>query len=322
MTAGLIINPLSGKRNNRGLELASRVSRHDHVHVHVLTEFLELRDVLQHFSKHGVRTLFISSGDGTVQAIQTLIAEGDVSFDFIPRFCLLPHGTTNLTASDLGFRVKNLDDQEKVILDSDTRRTTTELKRRPTLRVVNPADSRPRHGMFLGTGAIWKAVVFCQTGVHKTGLKGDWATFATLASAVLKALFVPANPDDHKRIDQPFQMTVRAENKEHASGGELLFLASTLESLILGTRPFWGGKHAAIRASVFPYPPPAILRWLYTSLYGSEDRIMPQGCKSFSADRIDIETECPFVIDGEFFDPPAHEPLRIETGQEFTYVCR
>ena len=48
---------------------------------------------------------------------------------------------------------------------------------------------------------------------------------------------------------------------------------------------------------------------------------MPQGCTSFSTEWLEIKTDCPFVLDGEFFDPPLDCPLRIETGPEFTYVC-
>jgi hypothetical protein len=29
-----------------------------------------------------------------------------------------------------------------------------------------------------------------------------------------------------------------------------------------------------------------------------------------------------FVIDGEFFPPPKDEPLRLETGPEFTFIRR
>jgi hypothetical protein len=36
-----------------------------------------------------------------------------------------------------------------------------------------------------------------------------------------------------------------------------------------------------------------------------------------------LEITCPisFVIDGEFFDAPEHEPLKVETGTVFTYLC-
>ena len=98
-------------------------------------------------------------------------------------------------------------------------------------------------------------------------------------------------------------------------------LATTLEKLILGTRPFWGGKTGAIRSTVFPYPVPSIPRWLLPIMYGSEARKSPPGSSSFCAEHLAIATPVSFVIDGEFFEPPENEALRVETGPVFTYVC-
>ncbi len=93
--------------------------------------------------------LFISSGDGTVQAIQTEIAERFAP-GFLPHLALLPHGTTNMTAADLGFRNRNLEVQADFIANRKSRLHA----KRPTVRVANPRDGKVRHGMFLGTGAV------------------------------------------------------------------------------------------------------------------------------------------------------------------------
>ena len=260
MNGGLIVNPLSGKGNKSGLKLAKLLDGADGVHTRILEDFGRLGDYLEEMAKTSVTTIFISSGDGTIQEIQTLLAEHEV-FENLPRLCLLPHGTTNLTAADLGFAHKSIERQAQFIADADQRNGASDLRKRASLRIVNPADGKTRHGMFVGTGAVWQATKFCQDAVHRTGLKGDWATFATLAAAVAKSLFVRSNPDDLERIDRAYQMNVRGDTGQLTDGGELLFLATTLDKLILGTRPFWGGKQAAIRASVFPFPAPNILRW-------------------------------------------------------------
>jgi diacylglycerol kinase (ATP) len=56
-------------------------------------------------------------------------------------------------------------------------------------------------------------------------------------------------------------------------------------------------------------------------LYGGQTRNLPAQCRSFTADSIAVSVRCPFVMDGEAFDPPEDQPLRIETGPEFTYLC-
>jgi hypothetical protein len=99
-----------------------------------------------------------------------------------------------------------------------------------------------------------------------------------------------------------------------------LFLATTLDSLVLGTRPFWGGRTGPIRATALPYPIRHIWRWVLPALYGSESRRMPRGAASFCARFLEVLGPTPYVIDGEFFDPPRDAPLRIDTGPDFVYV--
>jgi hypothetical protein len=313
---GLIVNPQSGKESGKGLELASRLKNDGHVMVRVLENFRQLGSFLDEMARAKVTELFVSSGDGTVQAVQTEIAERHVP-DFMPHLALLPHGTTNMTAADLGFRNRNV----KVQADFIANRQSRLVAKRPTLRVANPKDGRVRHGMFLGTGAAWQATQFCQDAVHRVGLKGDFATFATLATAVAKSVFSPANPDDLTRIDRPYEIALLREGETELAGRHLLLLATTLDKLILGTRPFWGGKSGPIRVSTIPYPVPSVTRWLLPLMYGGEDRAVPPGARSLSGAAFEIATRIPFVIDGEFFDPPDDAPLRLETGIEFTYVC-
>lgn len=316
MARGLIVNPRSGKASGKGLELASRLKAHPQVIVRVLETFSQLNPFIAEMAEAGVSDLFVSSGDGTVQAIQTEIAERHAP-RFFPRLALLPHGTTNMTAADLGFRNRNV----KVQADFIANRQPRVVIARPTLRVANPKDGRIRHGMFLGTGAIWQATVYCQSVIHGTGLKGEFATFATLASAVARSLFSRPDPHDGTRIDRPYQIGLAHQGMTGVDGEHLLLLATTLDKLILGTRPFWGGKTGPVRVSTVPYPVPSIARWLLPLMYGGENRSVPAGARSFSGNLFEISTSTPFVIDGEFFEGPDEGPLRLETGPEFTYVC-
>lgn len=316
MTRGLIVNPQSGKASGKGLELAALLKAEKQVIVRVLENFTQLSGFLDEMAAAKVSELFISSGDGTVQAIQTEIAER-LRPAFFPRLALLAHGTTNMTAADLGFRNRNVKVQADFIANRESRLLAT----RPTLRVANPGDGKIRHGMFLGTGAVWQGTLFCQEAIHGVGLKGDMATFATLASAVAKSLFSRADPTDQTRIDRPYEIGLAGTNGHIANGQQLLLMATTLDRLILGTRPFWNGKNGPIRVTTIPYPVPSIMRWLLPLMYGGEDRNAPVGSHSTSGNTFRIDTATPFVIDGEFFEAPAGQPLHLETGPEFTYIC-
>jgi hypothetical protein len=314
--AGLIINPQSGKSSGKGLSLVEMLKGNAAISTRVLEKFEQLPGILDEFAGDGVTDLFISSGDGTIHAIQTELAERK-PFKTIPRLSLLPHGTTNMTAADLGFRFRSLQAQADYIAHLEAK----QLRERPTLRVVNPRDGRPRHGMFLGTGAASEAVLFCQRVFNAKGVKGNWATFATLASAVGRTMFTRSNPHDVSRFDRPFPIEITNDGREFCTGTQLLMFSTTLEKLILGARPFWGEKLGPIRTSVFPYPVPSIPRWLLPIMYAGENRKMPEGAVSFSSARLEISCPVSFVIDGEFFDGPTKGPLKVETGPVFTYLC-
>ena len=276
-----------------------------------------LETVLRRFAAADVSDLFISSGDGTVHAVQTLLAEKNI-FPALPRICLLPHGTTNMTAADIGYTTRSISAQAAFI----TSPVAHDLRRRPTVRAINPRDGQVRHGMFLGTGAVSVATRYTQVSLNDKGVKGNFATFAALAGAVGKSLFSAPNPQDESRFDRPFPLTVKANGGIIATGTHLLALATTLEKLILGTKPFWGGKNGPIRLTTFPYPVPSIPRWFIPSIMGGEGRTPPPGATSTAVTACSIESTVEFVIDGEFFDAPAGEALRIETGPEFTYIIR
>jgi diacylglycerol kinase (ATP) len=314
--AGLIVNPRSGKGNGKGLALAESLRRDTSVTTRVLENFGQIGSFVEDMARAGVSDLFISSGDGTIQEILTHIAERKL-FSEMPRLGLLPHGTTNLTAADLGLNYRSIAAQAGFMRSL----VANDLRLRPTIRCANPGDGKVRHGMFVGTGAVAMATLFCQQAFNAKGVKGQWATFGTLASAVARTVFSAPDPADETRLDRPYDITVDADGRRMAKGPLLLQMSTTLEKLVLNTRPFWGGKTGPIRTSLFPYPVPSVLRWLLPVMYGGENRTPPPRSSSFCSRHLAVSSKVMFVIDGEFFDPPADEPLRLETGPVFTFIC-
>ena len=73
--AGLIVNPRSGKSSGKGLALAEKLNGDASVSVKLLDRWDQLSPFIDEFAADGVSDLFISSGDGTIQAIQTELAE-------------------------------------------------------------------------------------------------------------------------------------------------------------------------------------------------------------------------------------------------------
>jgi diacylglycerol kinase (ATP) len=310
---GVIINPLSGRGNGKGLALADRL-KSTTTDIVVIEKFAEIEAALSRFCAAGIELICISSGDGTVQHIQTLLAETFKPQPY-PRLCLLPHGTTNMTAADIGFRSRSLAAQAAFVSNPVVRVTA----KRASLRIDGAYDGKIQHGMFLGTGAIAIATKYCQTVLNDRGIHGSWATAATLGIALLRAAVGRQGKHDPSRFDQPHQIALTIDGHVLADGQNLMALCTTLEKLILGSRPFWGGKTAGIRCMTLGFPIPNLLRWTYPMLYGSESRQMPEVARSGSGQRIVLESSSLFVLDGEFFNG---RELQIELGPLVEYVVQ
>ena len=313
--AGLIVNPRSGKGSGKGDALAAKLTGDSRISLHVLERFEHLEDILAQMAHEQVTDLFISSGDGTIQEILTLLAERQ-PFPAMPRIGLLPHGTTNLSANDLGFTHRSLDAEASFLCDPVPRQLVT----RNTIRCLNPGDGKLRHGMFVGTGAVSVATQYCQRAFNEQGVRGQWAVAKTLLTAVGKYLFSGPDAGDEARFDRPYAISVSAAGRRLAEGTQLLQMSTTLDTLLLRCHPFWGGKTAPIRTTVIPYPVPSVLRWMLPIMYGGENHAAPTGAVSFCSDALDVASDVMFVIDGEFFPAPRNEPLRMETGPLFTFV--
>ncbi|MEM8688399.1 MAG: diacylglycerol kinase family protein [Pseudomonadota bacterium] len=316
MTAGIIINPRSSSAGKRGRRLADEVSKRSGILLESLENFNDLAGILEGFATKGVTTLFISSGDGTVQAIQTLLAENQI-FERLPTLAVLPHGTTNMTATTLGCRPGNRAAIADLAESSEALANPALHKTRHTVRVVNPAGRGPLHGMFVGCGSIRGAVEFTQSAMNNNNIRGELAPLATLVTLMGRYLFSGAETG----IVKAHALHVEADGQTMAEGPLLLFMASTLEKLVLRCHPYWAPDTSQMKALTIAYPPPNVLRNVLPLMYGLPNRNLPASCQSRSIQTAQVGGTEGYVVDGEFFQAPADEPLRLELGTEFTYLC-
>ena len=313
--AGVLINVASGRGNGKGTALLRQLRGAAGIDVQVLSDFSALLPALQHFAKNQITDLFISSGDGTLQAVMTHIAESG-AWSAMPRLCILPHGTTNLSADDIGFSAKNIGRQAEFIKTVPP--ATIEL--RHSLHVLNPKTGGPRHGFTIGAGAAANATRHAQNAFNNKGVRGAYATFATIVSGFGKAALKPATPGQKARIDCPCVMRFETSGKILADGLQVFFIATTLNRLFFNARPFWGKQSGPIRASSFAYPVANVWRWGLPMMYGSENRLPPPGAASFSGTEFSITCAEPYVMDGEFFEGQENQPLRVILGPAFTFI--
>ena len=320
MTIGLIINPKA-----RTYKTSSRVRQSlEHISPHTQTAMLEnfstLPDIIRQFAKTNCTHIMTSGGDGTVQAILTVLAE-QKAFAELPTMILLPHGTTNMTAKDVS--IKNLKHADKLfahIQGGNDLSQIGEMTQRHTIKIENPKNNVPVHGMYFGWGAVHRAVLKCQGDVHAMGFTGDLGPVLTLLGSWVSNLFGGGGnaPD---RIVQGADLTLKADGKTRCTGEQLLLSVTTLEYLIANCRPFWNQSQDALKTTIITHPVPKPIRMLAPVLYGDKSRqITEPGYDSFSASTLEFDTMTDCILDGEIVEPPMDAPLRLSLGPKFKFL--
>lgn len=289
---GIVHNPLSraGRTDGArfgaaatGLPLAEPASR------------AELRDALRGFAARGVDLVAVQGGDGTLREVLTALP--DAFGDRPPAIAVLAAGKTNLAAKALGGAGPG-DAGLARILDAAGRGA---LRRRlvPVLEVRRPGpdEEAPLRGLFFGAGAFTEGKRMADERLHGCGIRAGPAVALALAGVALRAGLDRRHP---LRAGVP--MRVAPDDRPPREGRRFLLLATTLDRLMLGLRPFWGDGRGAVRWLDVAAPPRRLAAAL---LAGGRGRPKPwmasAGYLSGRAERLRIAMDEPFVLDGEVF---------------------
>ena len=317
MRAGLISNPLSQRNRQRQPAMRDAIAGYfDLLHAE-LDSVHATADVLRDFARREVGLLIVSGGDGTVQKILTELLNGR-EFDPLPRIAVLPGGMTNLIAADVGLQgdpVQSLIKLCRVASDPAIERESLE---RSVLSLQRTPDEPPIHGMFLGTAAFYHAIMMARRQVHPTGAKHDLALAIGLALALFRLMTGWAGSSPLSRGER---MAVELDGRAAAPEEYLLFLATTLERLVLGLLPFWGEGSGGVRYTSIGFPPQRLWRALLPVIRGRPRPWMAaRGYRSGWTGECRLSLQCPIVFDGEIFTPEPGTPVTLRADRRVTFL--
>ena len=311
MRIGLITNLRSQRNKRRALAQFDTPAGGPEVLQRHLDGIEGLAETLAEFAMAGVEVVAVNGGDGTVSRVLTELQERS-PFERLPRLALLPGGMTNMCAADVGIRGARSRTLGRLLATAAAGDLDSSTVVRETIRLRRGAESRPVHGMFFGTAAITRAIQTCRKLVHPLKIESSAASGATLAYLLLCRLFRRNGGDPVIRGDD---IRVNIDNGPPQELTQLLALVTTLDRLVLGSRPFWGAGEGALHYTGLAYPPNRLLRSAYRVLYGGDDRRLPEPhYVSRNANRISFEMSCPFTLDGEIFEPLPSTPVELNRG--------
>jgi diacylglycerol kinase family enzyme len=312
---GLLSNPASGHNRDQFERIHTRVASCPAIHHLVTHSIADVKPALAELARREVRVLAINGGDGTASHILGEMLESPL-FDTPPLIVLLPGGTANMNAGDIGARGSLWQATERFCQWCEGERATAGLlAERALMRVMIDGEQCPHFGMFLGGGAIIQGTEYAHREVHARGLRDDFSLALTTVRTVWGVLRNDPAFNRHVTVE------VALDHGEAATYDTLILAISTLHRLAFGMRPFWGKGPGGIRITLFRQGCSRFARTFFSIVRGrpSRNAVPESGYISHNADQIRLQLHGKLNLDGEILvakgrvDISASRPLAFLT---------
>lgn len=289
---GLLSNPNSG--TGRARDRLAQVARDVGV-PHVTTrQASELEEALDALAKAGTTLLAVDGGDGTLQAVLSVMRQRRL-FPREPVIALLRGGTTNMVHRDLGLAGRPDHTFRRLLtLRGRALPASAVVSRRPlALRRAGDA-SAGQLGFFFGAGAIPRAIRHARAHLHPLGLTGPVGEAIGLGRVMLRLLRKRVSDDPVLKPAQLISTMDRADWQQR----QLVFaIATTLDRLILGLRPVRPNGGVGVLTLEWPYR--GLVRALPSFITGRPVANDVEGISTLQATTITVAPRTPYVLDGE-----------------------
>lgn len=241
--------------------------------------------------------LALFGGDGTLQRTLSQLLREMPAAD-LPPVAVLPYGTTNMNAKDLN----QARSRRKAAASLEEQIRTGRLNTRARSLVMVESDDVVEHGFFFGMGVIAQVVEHWneqrKPGALANQLRSAWAMVTGL-SGISSAtdIFLDKN---HYRVYG--------------------LLASTLDRLLFGSRPYWGdGSSGDLRLTWVDSDAPDLIRHAPDLLRGKARMAAVPGYHCRPLVTAELSFEGPYILDGEIFHS-AGRSLKITRSEPIHWL--
>lgn len=315
---GIISNPGATRLLQSMQAFEDAVGRYEGVLHRRLSDIDQIPEILKSFDREGIGLVVINGGDGTVQAVVTSVIN-DRPFREMPAFAILPGGRTNVIAEEFGAAkdpVAHLEALMEKVLDGSA--PALETVSRPFIRLELTPKAKPIFGAFLGTATIVRGIEFCRRSIYPLGLP----TFLAHGIAIFWVLLLALWPVKGKNsLVRKEPQTVRHSGDVIGPKPYFIFIVTGLDRLILGIKagPRESDEHG-LNCIDIEYSATAILRAIPRMLTGRPISRSESGIGFSKVSSMEIETDCPITLDGEFYHAEPGVPVRIDATEPLEFV--
>jgi hypothetical protein len=314
---GLINNPLSRSNRARGLGRIAAVAAAAGASQAVASNPESIARALARFAEEGVELVVINGGDGTVQEVLTALSR-DRIFAASPVLAVLHGGRTNVIAIDCGVAGAPERAFRRLLDATAAGKVEENIVERRVLRVEGAVEGETQYGMLFAAAAAASVVDYSRAQIDRLGLP-PWASDLVLLMGIAA-----------RQIRRPRQRYAFGgyQVEGEADGASLPFtrvslvLASTLDRMLMGARPYWNAESGPVRLTLMAHPPRGMVKRLPRLLYGPPIRELPAD-RFFSrgVEVTELRFDGRFILDGEFFTARADQPVRLTAAGAARFVA-
>lgn len=296
LQVGVLTNPHSGGNKKGGRAIHDVLAKSpDTVHLEAY-EPESITGALSKFALLGIDLIIINGGDGTIQATLTSLGNNDF-FDSPPLLALLRSGTTSMLSRDIGIPGTPAVALQSILEWANCPNTNFSVLARPVLRIQRFGQP-PLFGMFFGAGLICRGIKLFHSKDNPMGWRGQLMPTITMIRLLLSILL--KGRDKTTTLSSSISIDRRAPQ----AGEVHLLLASTLERLFLGMRPYWGKDEGPVHFTAIKTEPRYLLSVLFSLFRSHKSRyaIPANGYLSHNVNELQLDMEGDFTLDGELYD--------------------
>ena len=314
---GVITNPLSFRNRRRSTlrSVLDVLDSHPCVRHHEVTRPEDIAAATRALVDAGSELLVVNGGDGTVQAVLTELFGGG-PLEGLPLLAVLPGGTTNMVAADIGTMTPTVPTLARLLAAARNGRLAGTAVSRPVMRAEPAPDAPPVFALFFGSGAIYHGITLCRRYIATLGLRGELGPGLALAAFLAKVVLGQGGI-----LFPPLNLSGRLDGKPLVAGSYRGVLVSTVSRQFLGLRPFWGREPAPLKYSAMSYSTQHLWRAAPAIMRGKPNRyVRPEyGYTSQNAHEVELHFDCGFTLDGELYPSPSGAPVILRSGYSASF---
>lgn len=269
---------------------------------------------LESLLAEGVVAIAVAGGDGTLHHAITYLLNRPSGAP-LPSLAILPTGTTNVAAHDIGASMSPTRELQALLVRITRDRVPSGIVTRRAMAVRIGEDAAPRYSLMGGGAGIYQGTVLIRRQLRRLGARGALGPIAGMVR-MIGPLLIGRNPI------MPVAAAISIDATPLPPARYLSILLSTLHSLSPGVKPFWGSGSGELRITLVRESPRHFMRAVWPALRGRQGTVTTpdNGYISVNADVIEIRMNGGFVLDGEILELRMDQPLRVTTGPEVLFL--